>query len=317
LSSVTREHPLERRLRYNDAIADPDAWDDSFLAALVSGIPAYPQPFRHLWNAVRVSIACQFRTPCPAPPIRLKPYTRPLRQSKENGTLCVPYGAHEEIMKKKVSRHRDPKAPKSTHLSTRFPAALRSRLQTAADDNKTTLSHEIARRLELSFTEEPRSAAHFGDATTRAALLKIARAFYHLRNVTGHAWTEHPFTFRHAVEAIADIIDDYIPEGDPNSPPEDILDYIRPAKGETDAEALLRIRDYPLGRVYAQAVLAEFDFAIAGDIPDAPADAPSPEMTRTLLHVASHPVVKRVRRSPHVSEIASVGRPLKYRKERK
>lgn len=208
----------------------------------------------------------------------------------------------------------NPKAPKTVHISTRFPAELRERLLQAKAKSGRSLSEEIAYRLEQSFTEEPRSAAHFGGVKTRAVLFLIARALHHLRIVTGQSWLDHPFTFRHAAEAIAEVMGDFVPDGDPMIPPDDILEFIRPANGEPPAAALDRIRTYPLGRVYGRAALAEFDFAIAGDIPDPLPDTPSPEMTRALLHVASHPSTRRVRRAPHLAEIASVGRQLKFRK---
>jgi hypothetical protein len=84
---------------------------------------------------------------------------------------------------------------KTVHLSTRFRADLRERLQAAADENGVKLSEEISNRLDLSFEMDARIEARFGGPRLYWVFQLVADQIKYLEGVIGHPYWEDPFTF--------------------------------------------------------------------------------------------------------------------------
>ena len=115
--------------------------------------------------------------------------------------------------------NRGPKAKpaerKDNPTCVRLPPDLRHQLEVAGEENRTTLSNEIIRRLEASFESNGGAS---GGGMTPAILDLFDRTLAKVRSVTGHSWHEHPYSFRLATEAVHAILDHYKPAGRPTVP---------------------------------------------------------------------------------------------------
>jgi hypothetical protein len=102
---------------------------------------------------------------------------------------------------------------KEVHISTRFTAELKARLERSAADNGISLSEDIARRLDRSFEEEGRKIKEFGGYVNYAFCRLIAYAFEGVKYQTGHPWSKSPFAYRHAKTAAEFIMEAFRPRG--------------------------------------------------------------------------------------------------------
>lgn len=116
-------------------------------------------------------------------------------------------------MAKRGRPKKDPKEKKAGNISTRLRGDLRDRLQEAANLDRRTLSDEIARRLEDSFTETDRLMERVGGAENLALLMLIAESLKDLHSLTTQAWHRDRFTFDHALQAIVEVLSYFQPEG--------------------------------------------------------------------------------------------------------
>jgi hypothetical protein len=104
-------------------------------------------------------------------------------------------------------------AKKGATTSIRFEPGLKKRLAAAAKRNGVTFSEEVSQRLELSFSTLATREAEFGDRSTYAFCRFLARAFQKVREETGYHWTGHPFAFKHAKQAVEELLDLMSPPG--------------------------------------------------------------------------------------------------------
>jgi hypothetical protein len=176
----------------------------------------------------------------------------------------------------------NPNAPKSATISTRFTPELRGRLEEVAKKNGCSLSEEIGRRLELSFTENRRSEDKFGGVKTYNVLLLIARAFRLLREMTGQAWFDDPLTFEEAEKILNLLLSHFRPDGERKSSLAKIRKYQR-----VERRPVGDVNGYPYADTCAGAVLAELNFAFAGMIAEPDPESPRPGITQDVLRMSA------------------------------
>lgn len=153
----------------------------------------------------------------------------------------------------------------------RVTPALQSILSDAAKQDGRTVSDEIARRLEASFDDDL-LPDRFGGRTTWALLELIAAALSQLREDTGECWHRDPFSFDHALKAVAEVLGYFRPPGEPDIPEDHaVLQEMRaqfevdnvPAKQRASAERKLRaqLRTYPFGVMAARMAVFRVEVA--------------------------------------------------------
>ena len=144
--------------------------------------------------------------------------------------------------------------------STRFSAALLTKLQEAAKRNRRTLSEEITERLDRSFHESI-PVEVFGGDHTHAFLALVARALKKLRADTGQCWHRDRFTFEEAVKAVAEIFSYFRRPGRPTVPQDmPVLEKLR-ASGLKVSEVKRQAQAYPFGKLAARLAVFELETA--------------------------------------------------------
>jgi hypothetical protein len=113
-----------------------------------------------------------------------------------------------------MARPRKEAADKKTaHLSTRFRADLRERLQAAADANGVKLSEEVSNRLQLSFEMDEQIEKRFGGKRNYWVFQLVADQIKYLEHVTGHSYWEDRYTFDQAKSCLATVFNTLRPRG--------------------------------------------------------------------------------------------------------
>jgi len=108
---------------------------------------------------------------------------------------------------------KDPADKKTVHLSTRFRADLRDRLQAAANENGVKLSEEISNRLDLSFEMDARIEARFGGPRLYWIFQLVADQIKYFEHVAGRSCWEDPFTFDQTKSCLNTVFNAQRPRG--------------------------------------------------------------------------------------------------------
>ena len=191
---------------------------------------------------------------------------------------------------------------KSKPIGLRFPPGMLEQIERSQKaSGARSLSEEIARRVELSYTEDVRSVERMGGTKTHAFVFAIAETLAYLRELTGHAWCDDPFTFQQAQQAILRLLDRVKPEGsDGPTEPQDDLPLLQHLKGhEAMAYGRKKIAAQPLGRFAADNVLAVLDRADKGFLSDSEPHPFVRARFQRLSKIADglHPLLERARQS--------------------
>lgn len=157
----------------------------------------------------------------------------------------------------------DPVNPKTDKVNFRLSTDLVSRLREAAATGGRSLSQEMSRRLDGSFSAT--DADRFGGRCTYALCKMIALAVGDLREQTGHPWHSDRFTFDHAVTAINEILGYFRPEGAAEVPEDlPLLERLR-EQGLDPTAAAEEAKAFPFGVLAAR--VAAFKVEVGVDDP--------------------------------------------------
>jgi hypothetical protein len=114
--------------------------------------------------------------------------------------------AGETVEKRKVGR---PSKGKRANFTFRLTDALRAKLAAAAEESDLSMSEEIERRLDVSFSGRTIVEELLGGHETSRLLLTIGHAIRVVEITTGKSWTDDYETVtaaKHAMRTILDLI---------------------------------------------------------------------------------------------------------------